>query len=146
MLIAFQILRFQCWRVEVLRKGSDYDFIFRGEFRRGEQGARTPPLIFPRKKLRTSKKIQKHNVSKISQIETRLKEITRLMTIAETKKTNSAFQFFHKHYWNGGSGKLIAAVQASNLRRSELWQSIATLCALRKNNSSGMKAASEECF
>ena len=63
------------------------------------------------------------------------------MTIAETQKIFSAFQFFHKHYWNSGSGKLIAAVRPSNLKRSGLWKSITTLCALRKNNSSGTKAA-----
>ena len=69
--------------------------------------------------------------------------MTCLMTIAETKKTFSAFQFFHKHYWNSDSGELIAAVRASNLKRSELWKSITTLCALRKNNSSRTKAATE---
>ena len=41
------------------------------------------------------------------------------MTIAETKETFSAFQFLYKHYWNSGTGKLIAAIQASNLKRSD---------------------------
>ena len=91
-------------------------------------------------------KIQKHNVNKIYQIEPRLTEMTCLMTIAETKMTFSAFQFFHEHYWNSGSGKLIAAVRASNLTRSGLWKSITTLCALQKNNSSGTKAVTEGCF
>ena len=63
--------------------------------------------------------------------------MTCLMTIAETKRTFSAFQFFHKDYWNNGSGKLVEAVWASNLKRSELWKSIRLLCVLRKNNSSG---------
>ena len=31
--------------------------------------------------------------------------MTCLMTVAETKKTFSAFKFFHKHYWNNSSGK-----------------------------------------
>ena len=92
------------------------------------------------------KKIQKHNINKIYQIEPRLKEMNCLMTIAEIKKTFSTFQFFHKHYWNSGSGKLIAAVRDSNLKRSELWKFITSLCALRKNNSSGTKAATEGCF
>ena len=35
------------------------------------------------------------NINKIYQIELRLKEMTYLMIIAETKKTSSAFQFFH---------------------------------------------------
>ena len=35
------------------------------------------------------------NINKIYQTELRLKEMTCLMTIAETKKTFSAFQFFH---------------------------------------------------
>ena len=46
----------------------------------------------------------------IFQIEPRLKEMTCLMTVAETKKTFSTFQFFHKHYWNSDTGKLIVAV------------------------------------
>ena len=84
--------------------------------------------------------------NKIYQIEPKSKEMTCLMIIAETKKTFSAFQFFHKHCWNNGSGKLIAAVQASNLKRSELWKSTASLCALRKNNTSETKAVTERCF
>ena len=40
------------------------------------------------------------------------------MTIAETKKTFSAFQFFHKNYWNNSSGKLIATVRSSNLNKT----------------------------
>ena len=47
-------------------------------------------------------KIQKHNKNKIYQIEPRLKEMTCLMTIAESNRAFSAFQFFHKHYWNNG--------------------------------------------
>ena len=71
--------------------------------------------------------------------------MTCLITIVETK-TFTAFQFFHKHYWKDGSRKLIAAVQASSLKRSELWGSIAWLCAVQKNNSSGTKVATERCF
>ena len=50
-------------------------------------------------------------------MESRLTEMTCLMIIAETKKTFSAFQFFHKHYWNSVSRKLIAAVRAINLKK-----------------------------
>ena len=52
----------------------------------------------------------------------KLKEITCLMTIARTKNIFSALKFFQKHYWDSGSGKLIAEVQASNLKRLELWK------------------------
>ena len=76
----------------------------------------------------------------------KLKEMTCLLTIAQTKNTFSAFKFFHKHYWNSGSRKLIAAVRGSNLKSLELWKSITWLYALRKNNSSDTKAASERCF
>ena len=72
--------------------------------------------------------------------------MTCLMTIAETKKTFSAFQFFDKHYWNSGSGKLIAAVRVSNLKMSELWKSITSLCTLQKIKSGGTKGATEGCF
>ena len=58
--------------------------------------------------------------------------MTCLMIIAVTKKIFCAFQFFDKHYWNNGSGTLIAAVRVSNLKRLELWKSITSLCALRK--------------
>ena len=68
------------------------------------------------------------------------------MTIAQTKNIFSALKFFQKHYWDSDSGKLIAEVQASNLKRLELWKSITWLYALRKNNSSETKAASEGCF
>ena len=37
----------------------------------------------------------------------------------------------------------MAAVRASNLKSLELCKSITLLCALRKNNSSGTKAATE---
>ena len=63
-----------------------------------EHRRHVPPLFFPRKKLCPCQKIQKHNINKIYQIEPRLKEMTCLMSIAETKRTFSAFQFFHKHY------------------------------------------------
>ena len=79
--------------------------------------------------------MQKQNISKIYKTEPGLKEMTCLMTIAETKTTFSAFQLFHKHYRNNDSGKLIAGVRVSNL-----WKSITLVCALRKNNSSGTKA------
>ena len=104
------------------------------------------PPIFPLKKIAQKQKIQKHDVNKIYQMEPRLKKMTCLMTIAKTKKTSSAFQYFHKHYWNSNSGKLIAAVRASNLKRSGLWKSIATLCVLQKNNRNGTKATTEGCF
>ena len=74
---------------------------------RGAQGARAPPLIFLEKNFEQAKQYKKHNANKIYQIEPRLKEITCLMTIGKTKKTFSAFQFFHKRYWNSSSGKLI---------------------------------------
>ena len=47
-----------------------------------------PPLFSPRKNLHTSKK---YSINKIYQINPRLKEMSCLMTIAETKKTFSAF-------------------------------------------------------
>ena len=56
--------------------------------------------------------------------------MTRLMTIAEAKKALRAFQFFDKNYWNNSLGKLIAAVRAGNLKRSELWKSVTSVCAL----------------
>ena len=65
--------------------------------------------------------------------------MTCLMTIAETKKTFSAFQFFHKHYWNNVWGKLIAAVRASNLKRLELWKPITSLCGFEKAIVAGRK-------
>ena len=75
-----------------------------------------------------------------------LKEMTCLMTIAQTKNNFSAFKFFHKHYWNSGSVRLIAAVRNKNLKKLKLWKSITSLCVLRKNNNSGTKVASEGCF
>ena len=72
--------------------------------------------------------------------------MTCLMNIDETKKTFSSFQFFHKRSWNNSSGKLIAAVQASNLKRSKLWKYITSLCAVQKNNGNGTKATTETCF
>ena len=42
---------------------------------------------------------RKYNINKIYQIKPRLKEVTCLITIAETKKTFSAFQFFHKQFF-----------------------------------------------
>ena len=41
---------------------------------------------------------KKYNINKICQIKPRFKKRTCLMTIAETKKTSSAFRFFHKNY------------------------------------------------
>ena len=41
---------------------------------------------------------KKYNINKICQIKARFKKMTYLMTIAETKKTSSAFRFFHKNY------------------------------------------------
>ena len=64
----------------------------------GAQGARVPPYFFLEKKLPTSKKIKKYNINEIYQEKPRLKEMTCLMTIAETKKTFSAFRFFHKDH------------------------------------------------
>ena len=65
--------------------------------RRGSTGGTypPPPLFFPTKKIAHEKKIQKYNIDKIYQIELRLKGMTCLMIIAETKKAFSAFQFFH---------------------------------------------------
>ena len=111
----------------------------------GDTRGHVPPY-FSLEKNCAQAKIQKRNVTKIYQIEPRSIKMTCLMSIAETKKTSSAFQFFHKHYWNSDSGKLITAVRASNLKRSGLWKSIATLCALRKNNSNVTKATTEGCF
>ena len=98
----------------------------------GTEGARSPSLtpifsIF----IADKEKIHKPNINKIYQVEPTLKEMTCLMTIAETKKTFSTFQFFHKYYKNNGLGKLIATVQTSNLKRSDFWKSITTLCALQ---------------
>ena len=59
------------------------------------QGACAPCPIFYQKKNCAQVKIQKHNINKIYQIELKLNEMTYLMIIAETKKTFSAFQFFH---------------------------------------------------
>ena len=58
--------------------------------------------------------------------------MTCLMTIAEAKNAFRAFQFFDKNYWNNSLGKLIAAVRAGNLKRSELWKSVTStsVCAL----------------
>ena len=53
------------------------------------------PPIFCKKKNCTQTKMQKHNVNKIYQVELKLKEMTYLMIIAETKKTFNTFQFFH---------------------------------------------------
>ena len=93
----------------------------------GGHGGHSPPtfpLFFDWKNIVHKQKIQKQNINKVYQTEPGSGEMTCLMTIAETKTTFSAFHFFHKHYWNNGSGKLIAAVQASNLRMLELWKSI----------------------
>ena len=104
-------------------------------FRGGHRGAsRAPPpsfLFFPRKNIADKEKIHKRNINKIYQVEPTLKEMTCLMTIAETKKTFITFQFFHKYYKNNGLGKLIATVKTSNLKRSNFWKSITTLCALQ---------------
>ena len=54
-----------------------------------------PVLFFTRKKKCAQAKIEKRNINKIYQIELRLKEMTYLMIIAETKKTFNAFQFFN---------------------------------------------------
>ena len=111
------------------------------------QGACAPRPIFYQKKNCAQVKIQKHNINKIYQIKLKLNEMTYLMIIAETKKTFSAFQFFHQHYRYNGSGKLIATVRASNLKRSELWKFVNTsVCTLRKNKSSVKNASNESCF
>ena len=91
------------------------------------------------KKIAHKQKIQKHNINKIHGIDTRVKEMTYLMTIIETKKTFSTFQLFRNYYWNNGSGKLIAAVRASNLKRLKLWKFITSLCASRKTILAGQK-------
>ena len=119
---------------------------FRGGSIWGTWGAQGALPYFLQEKIARKQKIQKHNVNKICPVEPSLKEMTCLMTIAETKQTFSAFQFSHKHYWNRVSGKLIAAARASDFKRSELWKSIKTLCALRKNHSSRTKAATEASF
>ena len=101
----------------------------------GGWGGHAPPppsfLFFPRKNIADKEKIHKRNINKIYQVEPTLKEMTCLMTIAETKKTFITFQFFHKYYKNNGLGKLIATVKTSNLKRSNFWKSITTLCALQ---------------
>ena len=86
----------------------------------GNGGQEAPPsfLFFPRKNIADKEKIHKRNINKIYQVEPTLKEMTCLMTIAETKKTFSTFQFFHKNYWNNGSGKLIAAIRSSKLNKT----------------------------
>ena len=61
----------------------------------GHRGHVPSPRIFSQKKIPHKQKIQKHNINKICQIELRLKEMTCLMIIPKTKKTFSAFQFFH---------------------------------------------------
>ena len=61
----------------------------------------------------------KTQLNKIYQTELRLKEMISLKIIAKTNKTS-----FSNSYWYDGSGKLIAAVRVSNLKRSELWKSI----------------------
>ena len=104
------------------------------------------PLFIPRKNIVRKQKLQKHNINKIYQREPRLGEMTCLMTIAETNMIFSAFQFFDKHYWNNDLGKLIAAAQASTLKRSESWKSLTSLCALQKNNSRWTKAVTGRCF
>ena len=91
------------------------------------------------KKIAHKQKIQKHNINKIHGIEPRVKEMTYLMTIIETKKTFSTFQLFRNYYWNNGSEKLIAAVRDSNLKRLELWKFITSLCASRKTILAGQK-------
>ena len=61
----------------------------------GAEGARDTPHPFPyffQEKNKLEQKIQKHNINKIYQIESRLKEIICLTTIAETKNTFSAVQ------------------------------------------------------
>ena len=62
----------------------------------GHRKARAPPS--EKKKIAHKQKIQKRTINKIDQVEPTLKEMTYLMTIAETKKTFTAFQFFRKHY------------------------------------------------
>ena len=83
----------------MLPKPTERNPCFRGGFMEegGTEGTchHHPPLSFPRKKLPTSKK--ENNINKIYQIKSRLKEMTCLMTIPETKKTFRAFRFFHKH-------------------------------------------------
>ena len=91
------------------------------------------------KKIAHKQKIQKHNINKIHGIEPRVKEMTYLMTIIETKKTFSTFQLFRNYYWNNSSEKLIAAVRDSNLKRLELWKFITSLCASRKTILAGQK-------
>ena len=112
----------------------------------GGTGGMCPPA-FCQKKNCAQGKMQKHNIIEIYQIELRLKEISYLIIIVETKKTFSAFQFFHQHYRYNGSGKLIAAVRASNLKRSKLWKFVNTsVCTLRKNKISVKNASNESCF
>ena len=99
------------------------------DLERGTGGYVAPsPPIFSRKNIADKEKIHKRNINKIYQVEPTLKEMTCLMTIAETKKT---FITFHKYCKNNGPGKLIATVQTSNLKRSDFWKSITTLCALQ---------------
>ena len=110
---------------------------FRGGEHRGT--CSPPPPYFFAEAIAHKQKIQKRNINKIYQTEPSLKEMNCLMTIAERKNTFSALQFFHKHYLNNGSGKLIAAVRVSNLKRSELWKSITSLYTLRKSIVTGQK-------
>ena len=128
---------------------------FRGGFRGKDTGdtchspSIPPPVspVFHQKKNCGQAKIQKYNINKIYQIELRLKEMTYLIFIVGAKKTFSAFQLFHWRYRYNGSGKLIAAVPASNLKRSDILKSVNTsLCTLRKNKSSGTNAATESSF
>ena len=75
-----------------------YDFIYNTGVDLGRGGGDTSgmyPPAFCQKKNFAQAKIQKHNIIEIYQIELRLKEISYLITIVETKKTFSAFQFFH---------------------------------------------------
>ena len=106
-----------------------------------------PPLLFSTRNKTAQAKIQKHNINKIYQIELRLKEMTYLMIIAETKKTFSTFQFFHWRYRYSRSGKLITAVWTSNLKKSKLCKFVnKSVCTLWKNKSNRNNKATESCF
>ena len=81
-----------------------------GEGGRHSRHVPPPPSYFFLEK--NCPQAKKYNINKICQIKPRFKKMTCLMTIAETKKTSSAFRFFHKNYWNNVWGKLIAAIRA----------------------------------
>ena len=77
-----------------LQKRNSIADIFPGvDLWRGYRGHVPPPYFLWN--CAQVKHTKTNNINKIYQIELRLKEMTSLMIIAETKKTFSAFQFFH---------------------------------------------------